>query len=249
MKFLLTAAIMVTALSSQAQTRDSRYYQIKNVRVQEIPETRSGRDKFLNDTVGNFTEGCDSSETGVNSGKLEPGSAEDTTNPLDLLDVIVDKIINIGKKIWAIVDAGRPVVNLRVDTAHALPAGIKCWTELEGWSVPTTKLYQVAYENGFGATVVDYAFRVSFISGGSYKGQGEYLTMATIQPTRIHVSWGFKFDAVATIPMVFNQGTKTQPVAGMQMLMNWKVESPLDHLQQAEAFFVNGQGMLKHLNQ
>ncbi len=247
MKFLFSSLIVIGALSAQAQNRDSRYYEIKNVRIQEVQETRAGQSKFLHETADNFTEGCEATGSGLNSGDLVTQDPANPVNPIDLLDVIVDKIINIGKKIWAIVDAGRPVVNLKVDVAHALPAGVRCWSDLEGWNAPTTKLYEVSYENGFGSTVVDYAFRVSFISGGSYKGQGEYITMATIQPTRVQVAWGFRFDATATIPMVFNQGTKSKPLAGMEMLMHWKVESPLTHIQEAEAFFVNGKGLLQHI--
>jgi len=244
MKFLLAGFVALAGVAAQAQNRDSRYYEIKRVVVTEVRDVPNTRNRHLQDKVDNFTEGCEN-PVGPN---VKPGGQQPTpTNPLDLVDVIVDKIINIGKKIWAIVDAGRPVVNLKYDTAHALPAGIKCWTDLEGWSAPQTKLYQAAYENGFGSTVVNYAFRVSFISGGSWKGQGDYITMATIQPTRVEVAWGFNFDAVATVPIVFNQGTRSAPIAGMQLVMNWQTRSPLKHIQEAESFFINGQGRLEHL--
>jgi hypothetical protein len=238
----LILAGFVTSMAHAAA--DPRHYQIKRVLIRELPDQE--KIKWMNEKVGNFTEGC-SPETvpNVTNPPVVPGQAP--SNPLDMLDVIVDKIINIGKKIWAIVDAGRPVVNIKVDTANALPAGIACWDQLEGWKAPTSKLYQVAYENGFGVEVVTFNFRVSFISGGSYKGQGQYLTLASVQPALVDVSWGFRFDAVATVPMVFNQGTKVNPVAGMQLAMNWKVSTPIQETQQAENFFINGTGDFRKL--
>ncbi len=241
---LLVATSALFAFKANA-AMDARQYQIKKVVIREIQDPNQMQ--VMSDKLGNFTAGC----TAENTPNVAPtpvvSNDPNPANPLDTIDVIVDKIINIGKKIWAIVDAGRPVVNVKMDTANALPAGVRCWDELEGWQAPTSKLYQVSYENGFGADVVSYSFRVSFISGGSYKGQGKYLTLATVQPANIDVSWGFRFDANATVPMVFNQGTKANPVAGMQMAMNWQVTSPLSHIQQAESFFMNGNGDFKKL--
>jgi hypothetical protein len=241
---LVLAAVGLLATTAHAAV-DANYYQIKRIVIKELQD--SDKAKYMDEKVGNFTEGCNAANTpNVTPIKPDVGN-QNPLNPIDYIDVVVDKIINIGKKIWAIVDAGRPVVNVKVDTANALPAGVKCWDELEGWQAPTSKLYQVTYENGFGNPAITYAFRVSFISGGSYKGQGHFLTLATIQPAKIDVSWGFNFDAVATIPMVFNQGSKADPLAGMQLAMNWKIRSVLQELQQAENFFVNGTGTLQKL--
>lgn len=246
MKTLIASAIVAGSLivaNAQAAANSAEHYQIRKVVVTEVQDAE--KMKFMADKIDNFTQGCNTTNTPNLTTPITP--KEDPTNPIDYIDVIVDKIINIGKKIWAIVDAGRPVVNVKVDTANALPAGVKCWDELEGWNAPTSKLYQISYENGFGASVVSYGFRVSFIGGGSYKGQGKYVTLASVQPANIHVSWGFRLDAVATVPMVFNQGTKADPLAGLQLAMNWKVSSPLTEIQQAENFFVNGMGTLEKM--
>ena len=240
---LLVLATGLLAAKANAAV-DPRQYEIKRIVIKEIHDV--DHNKFMADKIDNFTEGC-KAQNSTNTTPPPISNNDNPIDPIDAIDVIIDKIINIGKKIWAIVDAGRPVVNVKVDTANALPAGVHCWDELENWQAPTSKLYQVVYENGFGASVVTYAFRVSFISGGSYHGQGKYITLATVQPANIEVSWGFRFDAVATVPMVFNQGTKTDPLAGMQLAMNWKVSSPLQEIQRAENFFVNGQGVLQKL--
>jgi hypothetical protein len=240
---LIASAISLSAIQAKASA-DPKHYTIKRVIIREIQDQE--KLKWMNSKVDNFTEGCSPETTpNVTNPPILPGT--NPTNPLDVIDVIVDKIINIGKKIWAIVDAGRPVVNIKVDTANALPAGVTCWDQLEGWKAPTSKLYQVAYENGFGSTVVTYNFRVNFISGGTYKGQGQYITLASVQPALVDVAWGFRLDAVATVPMVFNQGSKADPLAGMQLAMNWKITTPIQETQQAENFFINGAGVLKKL--
>ena len=238
---VLAAGSLLTA-TAHAAPIDANQYQIKKIVIKEIADTEMS--KFLTQKNDNFTEGF---KDNSNPNVTPTTPVVDPLNPIDEIEVIVDKIINIGKKIWAIVEAGKPVVNVKVDTANALPAGIRCWDELEGWQAPTSKLYQMAYINGFGNAAVTYNFRVSFIAGGSYKGQGKYITLASVQPAKIDVAWGFRFDAAATVPMVFNQGTHVDPLAGMQLAMNWQVKSPLQEIQQAENFFVNGAGVLEKL--
>ncbi len=246
MKLFMTIILAMSGLlaSTSHAAVDAKHYEIKKIVIKELPD--SDRMKFMNEKVGNFTQGCEPSTTNPNVSPINPGVAN-PLNPIDYIEVVVDKIINIGKKIWAIVDAGRPVVNVKVDTANALPAGVRCWDELEGWQAPTSKLYQMSYLNGFDAPVVTFNFRVSFISGGKYKGQGQYITLASVQPAKIDVGWGFRFDAVATVPMVFNQGTKVSPLAGMQLAMNWQIRTVIQEIQQAENFFINGEGTLQKL--
>ena len=83
--------------------------------------------------------------------------------------------------------------------------------------------------------------------GGSYDGKGKYITHAMFQPKKINVAWGFRFDAVATVPQVVNQGTKAAPIAALQMNMNWKVTTALKNMQQGEVFYINGLGEIRHL--
>ncbi len=247
MKFFMTLILAMSGLAATTAqaAADAKHYEIKKIVIKELQD--NDRMKFMNEKVDNFTQGCEPATANPNITPINPVDANNPLNPIDYIEVVVDKIINIGKKIWAIVDAGRPVVNVKVDTANALPAGVRCWDELEGWQVPTSKLYEMSYINGFNSPVVTFNFRVSFISGGKYKGQGQYITLASVQPAKIDVGWGFRFDAVATVPMVFNQGTKADPLAGMQLAMNWQIRTVIQEIQQAENFFVNGQGVLQKL--
>ncbi len=74
------------------------------------------------------------------------------------------------------------------------------------------------------------------------------ITNATFQPANVSVAWGFQMDATAEIPTPVTLGSKQDPVAGMQMNMQWKVTSPISHEQQTDSYFVSGDNSLKKLN-
>lgn len=237
----MVAAVMVFGLGSAAFANDDQYYQIKNYSVKDVtadyPQTQVMAQPGL-------AESCESGVP-VNP-KLSDGT--DLGGALGGVEVIVDQIINIGKKIFAVIAAGRPVVNMKIDTANALPKGLTCWSDLAGWSIPQTKVYKVTYYNGYGMAVVDFNYRLTFTAGGSANGFGKYITNATFMPAELSVGWGFTFDANASIPSVLNTGTHQEPVAGMQMNMDWKVTSPVSYRQATESYFVSGANTLTELH-
>lgn len=235
---VVIAMVLGMGLTAQAQMAPE-YYQIKSVQVREVV----GAPQFYQLDQPGLGQECNESEkkpVGIFSDQVAGGA-------LDQLNVIVDQIINIGKKIWGIVNAGRPVVNVKFDTANALPKGLQCWVDLQGWSIPESKVYRVTYENGFGAEVVDFGFRVVYTAGGNLDGVGKYITNATMMPSNIDVSWGFTLNAEASVPSVFNMNTKQNPVAGMQMVMNWNVDTVVQSSKSAETFYIGGDGQFKHL--
>ncbi|QDK37032.1 hypothetical protein [Bdellovibrio sp. NC01] len=238
----LMSLVLALGVSSSAWAMDKAYFDIKKVTVTDVteqqPELTAGQRTGLLD---------DCSAQAPQQGILISRTGDPAVvglNPLDQLQVWVDQIINIGKKIWAIVEAGKPVVNIKLDTANALPKGVRCWTDMQGWAMPQSKVYRVQYENAYGMTVVDFSYRLMFTANGNVDGVGKYITNATFQPANLSVGWGFRFDATAAIPAVFNQGTKQDPVAGMQMNMAWRVDSPLAHEESTESYFVTGDNKL-----
>lgn len=232
----LVAIALTLGMSSSAFAIDKAYFEIKKVTVTEVT------DQFSDvQAVNGLNQDCNT--MGLSAAK--PGVAKQgDMNPLNGVELFVDQIINIGKKIFGVIAQGRPVVNIKLDTANALPKGLTCWSDLSGWNVPQSKVYNVQYENGFGMTVVDFSYRVIYTAGGSADGVGKYITNATFMPANVSVGWGFEFDANAAIPTVFNTGSKKDPVAGMQMNMEWKVTSPLSYEQGTEAYFVSGENKL-----
>lgn len=241
----LVAMALTLGMASSAFAIDKAYFEIKNVKVTDVTE-QYAQSTVMSQPVNGLNEDCNASEVPFVP-KTQDGDVLSPLNPLNGLELIVDQIINIGKKIFAVVNAGRPVVNINLDSANALPKGLTCWSDLSGWKAPQSRVYSIQYENALGMTIVDYTYRVTFTAGGSADGVGKYIANATFQPANVSVGWGFQLDANAVVPSVFNTGTKKNPVAGMQMNMEWKVTSPLSHEQATETYFVSGKNKLVEL--
>lgn len=244
MKRSLVVFALALGFTTSALAIDKSYFEIKKVKVTEVTE-RYGDVSNIAATAG-LHEDCNNSASF--SIKNTGETVQSNLNPLNTIELYIDQIINLGKKIFNIISQGRPVVNIKLDTANALPKGLSCWSDLSGWNMPNSKVYNVQYENALGMTVVDYSYRVIYTAGGSVDGTGKYITNATFMPANVSVGWGFEFDATASIPTVFNTGTKQNPVAGMQMNMEWKVTSPLSYEQGTEAYFVSGENKLVEMN-
>lgn len=177
----------------------------------------------------------------------EGGNAFDIPGTLDVVDVVVDKVINIGKKIWTIVQAGKPVANISTDVATAMPSGARCWMDLENWQRPQSKVFTASFKNGFGMNVVKLSYRVIWLPGGQVNGQGAYIGYAAMIPSDVSVAWGFNMDAKASVPTVFNMGTRENPIAGMQLSMIYRVNTAFQTVEQSQAYFIDGKGAFEVL--
>jgi hypothetical protein len=145
---------------------------------------------------------------------------------MHVTDLSLDTILTVGEKVWSLIEAGKPVVNLNMPPAvAALPRGLQCWTDLEGWQPTHTETYEVSYKNGFGMEVVKFQFRLAYTPGGSIGGHGKYLANVSVVPAQVNVLWGYSFDAGVTVADAVNLGTSVDPVAGMQLTVNWTVKT------------------------
>ncbi len=224
-RFLSVFALAAFVSSQSYATQHSEeYFKVKNVVVQEV------------------TEVIPESELQV---QPDCSSVSDAT-AVDMQSL--GDIVNIGKIVWEIIQAGKPVTNSRFDTANALPSGVKCWTELQGWSVPQYKTYNVQYKNGFDMTVVDFTYRVMYTTNGNVNGIGQYITNATVIPASLNVAWGFQFNVQANVPAVTNIGTTQSPLAAMQINLHWSVDSTITHDEKTQSYFVTGDGAFQTLN-
>jgi hypothetical protein len=230
MKFFINSTLLATALvlvSWGASAEELKYS------VRELPET------MLVDTTlsGPLVQECAASTL--------PGTLEGTPGPLDPVEEVIDQIINIGKKVWAVIELGRPVVNLKTDVGTALPLGVKCWLDLDSWKQPTSRLYEASFTNGYDMEVIKFVYRVTALAGGGFSGVGKYVGYAAIQPVDLQVMWGYRFDAEASVPTVFNTGTKTEPVGGLQIMITYKINTVMKHVTQSQLYFVDGHGKLE----
>lgn len=178
---------------------------------------------------------------------VDPSNQPSGIPELDLSQVVLSKIINMGKQVWDVVASNKPVVNVKTDMASALPFGINTWENLSNWAEPQVRDFRVTYQNFYGDNVVDFKFRVLYTHGGMVAGKGAYLTNATIIPASLNVAWGFTFNAQSTIANVMNAGSATDPVAAMQLNLHWSIDTILKHTERTENFYIKGNGAFKVL--
>ncbi len=152
------------------------------------------------------------------------------------------EIINIGLKVWKIIEQNQPVVNLNLQRASALPAGLRDWSEMEGWSDIQVREYQVSYINGFKKEVVKLNMLLTYSYGGKYNGSGQYLSQVGVLIKDLEVSWGFTVSGEVEVANLVNIGTRENPHALMELDIKWSVHSVMKHIQEGINFLVKGNG-------
>lgn len=168
--------------------------------------------------------------------------------------LVVDQLLALGKKIWPIIKAGKPVLQTNfAPTISVLPKSENLSTndlsfyEMENWSAPTQKSYRVAFKNGWGSEVISFVYTVAFQYNGSYQGSGRYITGLDVRASQISVSWGFEFNADSMLVNIANLGTKEDPIASATVRISYTAQSFLRTIQTSESFHVSGDGQSSKL--
>ena len=172
----------------------------------------------------------------------------DIASGLDEANVELDQIINMGTKIWKIIEANKPVVNLNFVAASALPKGVTDWQDMQGWQAPMSQIVHMTYTNGFNMNVVDFAYRIIFTYGGSVNGKGKYITQMQVMPANLSVAWGYTFEASADANTITNAGTSANPVAALQALVSWRVKTVIKDMQSTNSYYMRGDGLFQELS-
>lgn len=155
------------------------------------------------------------------------------------------QIVNVAQKAWVVIRENEPVLNAKGKSANALPQGLTRWEMLDSWQAPRAQTYRVQYKNAFGATVVDLSYRLVYSYGGTAAGVGKYIANASIQYNRVEVLWGYIFNAHVEVPQTLNMGTSKNPVAGMEMTLNWNIRTRPVSIKKGKystSFFISGNG-------
>ena len=155
--------------------------------------------------------------------EITPFDGEDT----DTADVIIEKFVNLGKKVWAVIQANQPVANARFSFANALPQGVTSSSDLENFSGIQSSSVRLWGTNLAGMTVYDVTLTAVHQYGGSYDGKGKYLETVSIIPSNLSVLWGYSVDYAVDGIATTNAGTKANPVAQMTLNAKFKVSSVL----------------------
>jgi len=161
--------------------------------------------------------------------------------------LVVDKLMALGKKIWTVVEAGKPVVNARFKPISVLPylaESNMSFLKMSNWSIPKTQTYEVIYKNLYGVTMVNFTFMITFQHDGTFKGVGKYLTGVNIIPSNISVAWGYKFDCKSELMAISNMGTMENPVAAATIQLDYTTSTPIKESRSSILFHVIGDGRI-----
>lgn len=163
--------------------------------------------------------------------------------------VTIENIVNIAQKVWGMVVANKPVVNVDSKYAVALPKGITTPGELSGWSKPKSYLISFYFENLYGIDVISVSYKITYVYGGNYNGKGKYLAGVWAIPVSIDVLWGFKFNMHASVPdsTVVNVGTASNPIAALQLKVSWSASSFLKEINGTAVYYIQGDGYFEEL--
>jgi len=149
---------------------------------------------------------------------------------LDQVDVLLDKITNLGKKVWAVIEKGRPNVNVSYHYANALPAGLRA-EDLEGFSSLQFQSIRHTGVNFYGVTVYDVTYTLAHRFGGRFEGMGAYIEGATVLPQNVEVMWGYNVNLGVQSVSTVNVGTRENPVASLAMETLLSVSTVMQEIQ------------------
>ncbi len=212
-------AVIPSAALAVENTESQDYYKVSAVTVEE--------------TVPTAEE--------IASGYLAP-----TQPPVAFLDDAAtldwNTLVLVGEKLIQIIQAGKPVVNIKRDAVAALPLGVTNWQDLAGWQAPSTKVYTVKVTNYLGMDVVDLRLKVSAMWGGNRGGRGQYLANVLVVPSSIRVLWGWNLDLWSENRDPVNSGTLEAPKAGLGFDIRYRVTTMINELNGTQDYFVTGDG-------
>ncbi len=241
MSFRITAttAILALALSGCGTAGDNSFKAAKVLSV----ETKLVDE--LNVTIKEIETPVDVQETvatqvAARNAMITSDLKDQFNGDVGAVGVIVDQIINIGKKVWAVVAAGKPVMNVKFDFASAMPKGITVASDLHGFSELQFKSFEYSGTNLYGMEVFKVQYTVVFQYGGAFAGKGAYIASASIVPQNVSVIWGYSLGMDVNNVSVSNLGSSESPVAGMNLMANIKVSTVLRATEVNEIFAIRG---------
>jgi hypothetical protein len=162
------------------------------------------------------------------------------------------KIINIGQQVWQIVQDSKILdgnntpgvdINGTRATASAVPEGLANWTSMEGWTPSKATRYSFKMHDPLHIPFLQYDYSLSFLHGGSLDGVGHYLAEVRLVPEKIWLNFGAgKLNAEVEIRNVVNAGSKSDPVAGMEVVHRFTQKNFFQENVHTEVYFIKGTG-------
>lgn len=176
----------------------------------------------------------------------------DQANSIGDIISILDGLIAVGKKIWPIIEAGRPVVNIKLAPAISIlpnlenPNGVL--SQMENWSFPEVKSYRVSIKNAMGFEVIGFTYSIIFQHSGQFQGKGKYVTSLKVSAANVHVGWGgFEFNATSELLGISNVGSLANPVASGIIQITYEAKGKLNAIRDTFSYYIDGNGKVQQL--
>ncbi len=243
---LLASTGMFT--TAHAQT-DEKYFEIGSIKVESRDVLIDGKEVCTNCVIEEYSLKDWNLKQELNQARRDDLLKDFGMSGGQSGDLSFEQIINYGVKLWKLIEAGKPVVKFQGVNANALPStAAGDWLALENWQSPKGRIYSITYKNLYGMEVVRFDYRLLFSAGGSFEGNGKYISNVSVNAQNLWVAWGYDVDASAKVVNVINTASKANPVAGMEVLVDWRVKTVLRDMQSSTSFFLKGDGALMDLN-
>lgn len=159
-------------------------------------------------------------------------------------------LVALGEDIYNLVIKGKPTNTTSYAPISIIPKDNGVMVDIldvEGFSIPQTRTYEIKYENLFGMDTVVFRYTVMFSHGGSFNGKGAYITGAQIIPVNASTMFGYDFRATMKLGGIQNTATKENPVAGATLLLEYEVKTVLKADLSVDSFYLTGKGGFKAL--
>lgn len=241
----LTANVAFANLDKGINVYSDQFQQIRSVELQELVLNSEGFEvaKTVSIEMVKPVEKLISSLTPLTSTKMLAAGGG--------VLLRTREFIALGKAIYKIVEAGRPVTNINSAPIEILPNSEKgnaiSAMDLDNWRGPSVKKFRVNVKNYLGFSPAHFDFIVLFNHSGSYNGSGKYITGAQIKPTDVMVRWGYSLDATFKVQSITNRGPKSSPVASAILEIDYTIGTVLQTNTSSKLFFISGDGSLKGL--
>ncbi|MBS1958373.1 MAG: hypothetical protein JST80_02780 [Bdellovibrionales bacterium] len=236
------AALFFLNTAARAQVSQSHqdpYFEISSITndVQDV-YTEALTDETLEfarrDFQAKFAEaqGMQDATTGMN-----PPSAD--INPYAIAQILFN--------LWDIVLEGKPVVNLEVKNASALPVAANYnWSQLTGWRPERVVTSNLEVKNLLGMKTIAMHTAIKLMFGGGFKGRGMYIASARVVPSAVKVLNGYNLDVAVAVPSVTNVGREDDPNASIQLDITYKIWTRVKKTQWTDSFIVQGDGFMQN---
>lgn len=233
----LSVFLLLLSLPSQAENVYSDQFQrIQEVEFYELIESEDG--------IENEVQiGKQKVPTLLNSLSKSQGLVK--VNATGII-MMTRELIALGREIYQIIEAGKPVVTVNTEPVEVLPRDKDGQTitafELSGWKKPLVKKYRVKTKNYLGMAPASFDFMLIYSYGGQLEGKGAYITGAQVKPTAVNIKWGYSLDVDFKVQSILNQGTAGEPIAGAVLMLDYKISTVLQESRNNKTFYINGLG-------